>query len=84
MEEVFIMCASVTRAQRAKKLLEERRIPARLLRAPAGASAEGCGYSLKVRAAHLSAALALLRPLRLCSGHVVRLLPEGGFEEVLA
>ena len=82
MEEVFIMCRSVTHAQRAKKLLEQKGISARLVRAPSGASPEGCGYSLKVRRDRLEAAAALLRPYKLCSGRIVRLLPDGGFEEV--
>jgi len=82
MEEVYVMCASLTRAQRAKKLLEQKGIVSRLVRAPSGASPEGCGYSLKIRLDAVDTAVGLLRPMKLCSGRVVRLLPEGGFAEV--
>ena len=84
MDEVFIMCRSVTHAQRGKKLLEQNGLSAVLRRAPAGASKEGCAYCLKMRPAYLAAALKLLRPYGLCTGRAVRLMPDGSYAEAQA
>lgn len=83
MEQILIMCRSITQAQRAKRLLEQNGISAALIRAPGSASGEGCAYALKLRAHQMEAAVRLLRPEKLCSGRVLRLLPKGDTEEVL-
>lgn len=61
MEWYHITFRSITPAQRGERTLRQRGIEAVLMRAVRQLSAEGCGYSLRVRAREGSQAVELLR-----------------------
>ena len=78
----WIMCRSLTYAQRISQALERAGITARVLRAPAELSPDGCGYSVKLAARHLARALTILNTLRLPYTGVYVHGAEYGYEEV--
>lgn len=56
MKTVYITFRSLTKAQRAKKELQRRRIQSELIRTPRQLQSGGCGYSLRMtEAAYLNA-----------------------------
>ena len=61
----FIMCRSLTYAQRIANALERAGISARILRSPAEISPAGCSHSVKIAQRYLSRAMAVLNQTRL-------------------
>ena len=60
METYLLIARSVTHAQRMARILESCGIRAGMMRAPAGLSANGCGYAVRIRSEHLASAHACL------------------------
>ncbi len=60
MEAIWITFRSVTAAQRGERVLKEAGIAAGLMRTPRWMQDRGCGYSLRLRAAYGSQAVAAL------------------------
>ena len=69
MEKYLIMCRSLTHAQRCQRLLEQSGIISSVIKAPAGLTQKGCGYSLVLRR-HIKDALRVLRERNLLTGKV--------------
>lgn len=79
----FIICRSLTHAQRTASVLERAGIPAPIQRAPRGAvEEEGCTHAVRVREHQLSRALVLLGRAGLPPSRVLLTTPEGTFQEV--
>ena len=76
MQYYFVMCRSLTYAQRAARVLERAGITGIVTKAPQGASDKGCAYSVKVSETRLKEALEVLRRAGLGTGHVF--LQTGG------
>lgn len=49
MSVIWVLCRSLTYAQRAAALLERKGITALISRAPQGADPRGCGHAVKIR-----------------------------------
>lgn len=82
MNEYLLTCRSLTYAQRSQKLLIRNGYKASLMRTPAEASREGCGYSVRLRGAKLTAALALLDGAGLTPRRVYVIKGGGRLEEI--
>lgn len=78
----YIMCRSLTYAQRAARVLERSGITAILTRAPRSISYEGCLYCIKVSEKRLSEALRALKKAGFNSSRIYVKGPEGGLTEV--
>ena len=61
MNDYLLTCRSLTYAQRTQRVLSNKGFRANVQRTPAEASREGCGFSVKLRGANLSAALGVLK-----------------------
>lgn len=61
MRYYYITFRSVTFAQRAEKLLNQRGIRVSILRTPRWMEEQGCGYALKVWTNHISSVVEALR-----------------------
>ncbi len=72
MEKTMLMCRSMTRAQRAQRLLERRGILSSVVKAPVGLTKTGCGYALILRR-HAPEAIRLLKEQDLFDGKVYQL-----------
>ena len=83
MTQYLIMSRSLTRAQRAARLLERSGISASVVKAPQGLSSKGCGYAVSVRR-RFSEAAALLRRYELLDGKLFQRDEDGGYREVTA
>ena len=83
MTQYLIMSRSLTRAQRAARLLERSGISASVVKAPQGLSSKGCGYAVSVRRRFLEAAV-LLRRYELLDGKLFQRDEDGGYREVTA
>ena len=78
----FIICRSLTYAQKAAKALERAGITAIVARPPAEISGEGCAYAVKVSEKSLSTALIVLKNAGLPSGKVYLMRADGRTDEV--
>ena len=78
----FITFRSVTYAQRAEKLLNQRGYRVSLLRTPRWMEEQGCGYALKLWTNRISAAVQLLRENRIQMRKVYEQTEDGGMEEM--
>ena len=76
MREYYVNYRSITKAQSAQRLLQQRGISAELLRTPKALQENGCGYTLRMT----EKAYARARPL--LQGHgKIYLYQSGGWEE---
>ena len=66
----WILCRSLTHAQRAAALLERKGITALISRAPQGTDPRGCGYAVKVKK-RIDDALQILRDARVPIGKIL-------------
>ncbi len=82
MQNVLLMCRSLTYAQRTERLLERAGISGYIQRAPAGASKRGCGYCVRLRQAHLEWAMSVLEQEGFLPERVLRPEEDGSFREV--
>ena len=82
MNQYFIMCRSLTYAQRSKRLLEHYGIASAIVKAPQCLTPAGCGYALSLRRLFDEAVL-ILKNNAMLRGKVYRLRPEGKYEEML-
>ena len=78
----FIICRSLTYAQRTARTLERAGISAYITRAPRSVAAEGCGYGVKIAERHLANALQLLKREGLGPKRVYLLDQAGNYSEV--
>ena len=82
MEQHYIMCRSLTHAQRSSRLLERSGIIASVVRAPQELRKAGCGYALSLYR-HFDEAVALLKSNNLINGKLYKKLDDGGYAEVI-
>ena len=78
----FITFRSVTFAQRAEKLLQQKNIRVTLMRTPRWMEEQGCGYALKVWTNTVSESVSLLRENRISLRKVYAQREDGELEEV--
>lgn len=78
----FIICRSLTYAQRTARVLERAGISGHITRSPKSIAAEGCGYGVKISQRYLSDALQILRREGLGPKQVYLLDREGKYSEV--
>ena len=78
----FITFRSVTFAQRAEKLLNQRGYRVSLMRTPRWMEEQGCGYALKIWTGEILTAVKLLREARIQLRKVYAQGDEGEMEEV--
>ena len=78
----FITFRSVTFAQRAEKLLNQRGIRVSLMRTPRWMEEQGCGYALKLWSWDVLAAVKLLRESSIRLRKVYVQTEDGDMEEV--
>ena len=78
----FITFRSVTFAQRAEKLLNQRGYRVSLMRTPRWMEEQGCGYALKIWTGEILTAVKLLREARIQLRKVYAQGDEGELEEV--
>ncbi len=81
MTQYYIMCRSLTAAQRSARLLERSGITAVVVKAPQGLSSSGCGYAVLLRR-RFDEAVALLKRNELLRGKLFSRSDEGEFTEV--
>lgn len=82
MLQYYIMCRSLTYAQRAAWVLERAGITAILTRAPRSISNEGCVYCVKVSEKRLAEALKALKRAGFDSSRIYVKGPDGSLAEV--
>ena len=80
----FITFRSVTFAQRAEKLLNQRSVRVSLMRTPRWMEEQGCGYALKLWHNDVQSILRLLRENKIQLRKVYVQLESGDMEEVKA
>ncbi len=78
----YIICRSLTYAQRTAAALEKAGVHGSLLRAPKGISAGGCSYAVRIPANRLNRALTTLKEERLSPVQVFLGDTGGEFREV--
>lgn len=78
----LIMSRSLTYAQRAARVLEKYGISAGVIKAPAGLSGNGCGYSVAVSSNRGHKAIDILRKEGLLQGKVYLQKADNSIEEV--
>lgn len=78
----YIMCRSLTYAQRAARILERYGITAIVTRAPKNVVNEGCTYCVRVSEKKLTPSLHALKNAGLGPGRVFLQSPDGSFREV--
>ena len=82
MRYYFITFRSVTYAQRGERLLMEQGIRCTVQRTPRWMEEQGCGYALKIRAAGIEPAAAMLAERQIPIRKVYLQKPDGQLEEV--
>ena len=80
----FITFRSVTFAQRAEKLLNQRGHRVSLMRTPRWMEEQGCGYALKLWSHEIQSVVKLLRENKIQLRKVYVQLEDGQMEEVKA
>lgn len=83
LEVFYIMCRSVTSAQRCARLLERAVIRSSVIKAPKPLTAHGCGYALRLHG-KLEEAVALLRKNAMPIGKIYAADASGEYREVSA
>lgn len=78
----FIMCRSLTYAQRAARTLERSGIAASVTRPPAEAGGEGCAYAVRLSEKNLPRALVALKNAGLPAGKIYMTDGSGRVSEV--
>lgn len=78
----FITFRSVTFAQRAEKLLNQRSYRVSLMRTPRWMEEQGCGYALKLWTNQIDSPVKLLRDNKIQLRRVYVQLEDGQMEEV--
>lgn len=81
MEQYYIMCRSLTHAQRSSRLLERSGIIANVLKAPQELRKAGCGYALSLRR-HFTEAVGILQKNNLINGKLYQRMENGEYREV--
>ncbi|MBR5094258.1 MAG: DUF3343 domain-containing protein [Oscillospiraceae bacterium] len=81
MGQIWILCRSLTYAQRAAELLERKGITATVSRAPQGSDPRGCGHAVTVRKRGPEA-VKILRDAHLPFGKLLARGEDGGYREV--
>lgn len=82
MKYYFITFRSVTAAQRGEQALNKAGMRANLMRTPKWMEAQGCGYSLRLRAEDVEPAVAILRGKGIPFRRVYIQIAEGTLEEL--
>jgi len=82
MRNYYITFRSVTFAQRAEKLLQQKNIRATVMRTPRWMEEQGCGYALKVWTKDIFPAVQLLRDQQVLMRRVYYQRGEGQMEEI--
>lgn len=79
----YITFRSVTFAQRAEKLLNQKGFRVSLMRTPRWMEEQGCGYALKLMTVDIVSAVSLLRENKIQLRRVYVQLEDGQMEEVI-
>ena len=82
MQFYFVTFRSVTFAQRAEKLLNQRGFRVNLMRTPRWMEEQGCGYALKLWTGDILTVVNLLRESRIQLRKVYVQWEEGAMEEI--
>ncbi len=82
MYDYFFTFRSITAAQNGAKQLEKAGIIAVTVRTPRNLQKQGCGYSLRVRAAHFRTAQQILTQAGAGFRKIYTRLPNGTWQEV--
>lgn len=82
MTQYWILCRSLTHAQRAARLLERRGLTATLTRAPKGLSPKGCSYAVIIRK-NVREAVTALEQNHIPFGQIFEKLESGEYREVM-
>ena len=78
----YIVCRSLTLAQRTAVVLERAGIRAAIYRSPKSISGEGCSHSVKIAQTHLPIALQTLHQNGMDPKRIYMLNEDGKYEEV--
>ena len=78
----FIVCRSLTYAQRTAFILNQKGIGTQILRAPKSISTEGCGYGVKISQRNLVDGISALRESGLEPKKVYVILDGDDYREV--
>lgn len=79
---IFIMCRSLTYAQRAARVLEKHGIYASVSRSPMGVSPEGCSQGVKAAWRKRREALELMRTNGIAVGKIYVIYDDGSAAEI--
>lgn len=82
MEWYYVTFRSITPAQRGERLLKQKGIDAALMRAVRQISAEGCGYSLRIRPKDGGQVMELFRQNSIPFRKVFHQEPDGSIREL--
>lgn len=82
MSGCFIVCRSVTYAQRAKKVLERAGITAIVVRPNIEMLDSGCGFAVKISETYLAEALSILKKYNFNITKVLYVEPDGRYREM--
>lgn len=82
MFDYILVCRSLTYAQRGQRKLERTGFRVNIIRTPQEISKEGCGYSIVLKHANLSAALDVLNTVGITPKRVYRIKDGVPAEEV--
>lgn len=82
MKYYYITFRSVTHAQRGEQVLQKNSIRSVVLRTPKWMETKGCGYSLRLWTADISAGVSILRRENIPMRRVYLQTPDGTLEEV--
>lgn len=80
----FLICRSLTYAQRVAATLERAGISAYLTRTPRAIAGEGCGHGVKIAQRKRSDALRVLSRVGIAPLRIYALEPSGTYREVTA
>ena len=83
MKEYCITFRSITYAQNGQRVLNRAQIPSRLTRTPRWMEERGCGYCLRLNAAHAPTAMETLRSGGAQYRAVYAMQPDGSAAEVV-
>ncbi len=78
----FIICRSLTYAQRTATALERAGISAQIFRSPKSLAGEGCSYVVKIAQKHLTKGLQVLHQAGLDPKRVFVFNSDGRYQEV--
>ena len=79
--EYLLVCRSITFAKQTKAVLDNNRIPSKIVRTPVGVVSESCGYSVKVSENDHNTALLVLKQNNLIPKRIIVHYFDGRYVE---